>query len=566
MIASLTDMSTETFWESDEEDRNKAKVIEISMTKISHICKMVFIHIDNSRDIQNKVSNIMVYAGQSLGDTNLIKSIDVDGNSGTWISVPIHDVLHTHFRLEFRGSENTLRVRQIKLFGVASLCEENHAARNNPKITNTFQIQQRNCEAETLRVFRLITAQVFGKLILGADLSLNNEQFECQVAGGLETSTTSLLAESLDLREHMVGILFSRSKLSHLQKQVIVHIVHAIRKETHRAKEEWEILNTAAYPHECPDVGNFDEKSENSSNESSRTPDTYCFEMLSMVLALSGSTVGRSYLSQQHGLLKDLLSLLHTGSDRVQRQVTSLLRRILPEIVPETFGDLLGIRKMPPNDFSIVNQNSSLFDINTLGILDIFLAVIAKSLQLQAKIKTVTVAPNKVSSAVKLCNCIDLNVYSLQPYKNNGASEEQTSPQKDDEKVYDFALKLQKNVNEFDKIQKRTEKNQRNLNQRWFFKGTISMKQAENIIGLIRDMAGGKFSEKWSLVTKAAIAESILNLTRLHEVFRTHENCIKTATLWLALASLCVLDRDHVERYPAYAFNALQLFVWNNIN
>lgn len=58
----------------------------------------------------------------------------------------------------------------------------------------------------------------------------------------------------------------------------------------------------------------------------------------------------------------------------------------------------------------------------------------------------------------------------------------------------------------------------------------------------------GKLSDKWSTVTKAAIAESILNLTRLAEVYRTHENCIKTATLWLALASLCVLDKDHVEK------------------
>lgn len=55
-------------------------------------------------------------------------------------------------------------------------------------------------------------------------------------------------------------------------------------------------------------------------------------------------------------------------------------------------------------------------------------------------------------------------------------------------------------------------------------------------------------SDKWSTVTKAAIAESILNLTRLEEMYRTHENCIKTATLWLALASLCVLDKDHVEK------------------
>lgn len=56
-------------------------------------------------------------------------------------------------------------------------------------------------------------------------------------------------------------------------------------------------------------------------------------------------------------------------------------------------------------------------------------------------------------------------------------------------------------------------------------------------------------SERWAIATKAAIAESILNLTRLDEVYRTHDNCIKTATLWLALASLCVLDREHVEKY-----------------
>lgn len=49
-------------------------------------------------------------------------------------------------------------------------------------------------------------------------------------------------------------------------------------------------------------------------------------------------------------------------------------------------------------------------------------------------------------------------------------------------------------------------------------------------------------------MTKAAIAESILNLTRLEESYRVHETCVKTSTLWLALASLCVLDKDHVEK------------------
>lgn len=54
--------------------------------------------------------------------------------------------------------------------------------------------------------------------------------------------------------------------------------------------------------------------------------DAYCFELLSMVLALSGSNVGRQYLAQQLTLLQDLFSLLHTASPRVQRQVGGTCR------------------------------------------------------------------------------------------------------------------------------------------------------------------------------------------------------------------------------------------------
>jgi E3 ubiquitin-protein ligase MYCBP2 len=83
---------------------------------------------------------------------------------------------------------------------------------------------------------------------------------------------------------------------------------------------------------------------------------------------------------------------------------------------------------------------------------------------------------------------------------------------------------------------------------RWFLNGTISAKQAENIMNLIRDMTNGKLSEKWSSIAKAAIAECIINLTRLSEGYRIPETCMTTPTLWLALASLCVLDKDHVEK------------------
>lgn len=487
--------------------------------------------------------NVVFYAGQSLGDTNLIKSVDVDQKACVWIAAKISDETCTHFRLELHGPENTLRVRQIKLLGLPAsfqqgvsvagdeqsqshsqlqpsmpapiLAEPSRTA--NLRLANAARIQQQICEAETLRVFRLITGQVFGKLISNV-----SDAATTAVGPALDNpSGSSLLADSLDLREHMVGILFSRSKLSHLQKQVIVHIVHAIRKEAQRAKEDWELANLAhvlkqppapmlpAPATQTPVLAAL--PSSESSPERSRAPDTYCFEMLSMVLALSGSVVGRSYLSQQHGLLRDLLGLLHTGSDRVQRQVTALLRRILPEITPESFAELLGVQRLPPADYSIAHHSASDFDMSRLGLLDIFLAVIAKSLQLQIKVKTTSVnaaavgaggaagngtaaganasgatatgkpaQAEKTPAFVRLCSSLDLSVQLL---RSRPQTAEPLAP------IPASATNSNSDPFRFDTAVPVKKESKRNLNQRWFLNGIISTKQAESIIGLIRDLA-----------------------------------------------------------------------------
>lgn len=497
MAPALIDNSTETFWESDEEDRNRSKTIELSLSKFDYACRMIFVHIDNTRDVQNKVTNILFFGGQSLGDTALIKTYDVNAKTGSWISTYVNDDSFIHFRIELKGGE-TLRVRQVKLLGeMTSSDEDGGILKSLPKQTNTVQIQHRNCESETLRVFRLLTAQVFGKLILSEKERKDDGDYEDVIstvprsvgAGILESNATSMLADSLDLREHMVGILFSRSKLSHLQKQVIVHIVHAIRKETLRARDEWEsmhtttIFNNRGATTDMHLIGS-EHKSE-STSENSRGPDVYCFEMLSMVLALSGSSVGRSYLSNQHGLLKDLLTLLHTGSDRVQRQVTALLRRILPEVSPEQVADLLGIREMPPNDFSIANQSSDEFDMNQLSILDIFLAVIAKALQLQVKIKSNALSTGKQPIFLQLCNCIDFKVAEMKTLKKTRV----------DILNKDFQNLIMDITNEdsVDSEHAVPLLESKQHNRRWFMKGTSNIKQAENIIALIRDMANVRF-------------------------------------------------------------------------
>lgn len=49
MIGSLTDGSTETFWESGDEDRNRTKYLTITIPP-GHHAKLVCVHADNSRD------------------------------------------------------------------------------------------------------------------------------------------------------------------------------------------------------------------------------------------------------------------------------------------------------------------------------------------------------------------------------------------------------------------------------------------------------------------------------------------------------------------------------------
>lgn len=81
-------------------------------------------------------------------------------------------------------------------------------------------------------------------------------------------------------------------------------------------REEWE--------HAISSKENANSQPSDDDASSDTSSDAYCFELLSMVLALSGSNVGRQYLAQQLTLMQDLFSLLHTASPRVQRQVGSV--------------------------------------------------------------------------------------------------------------------------------------------------------------------------------------------------------------------------------------------------
>ena len=433
------------------------------------------VHIDNGRDIGNKVGSLTFKTGRSTDDMSVVKSLEVDSRFAGWVTCFLSDAGCEAVRIEIKGPDNTVRLRQVKVVGKGSQA----LSPNPPERIESQRIQQSNCEVETLRVFRLITGQVFGKL-----LEPDSELVEAITENWEGNSGT-------DLKEHVVGILFSRSKLSHLQKQVCSHIVAAISKETACLRDDWELSL-------CSEHGSLDQE------DVPKLSDSYCFEMLSMVLALSGSKVGRLYLAQQYTLLRDLLSLLHTGTARVQRAVIAVLRRVLPLVAPARFANLLSIQSLPPKDFTILtaaslqskSQDSKdlAFDPHQMGILDIFLGCIAKALTIQVKKKSGS--GGRAMSTVSLASCIHPRAA---------------------------------------------------VGSRWWLRGSLSKKISEEIVLMLRDMSQGGFSEDWSYITKSAIAEAVLNLTRLGPELRAPEEGVRCGTVWLAVASLCVLDREHVE-------------------
>ncbi len=200
--------------------------------------RCIAVHVDNARDIANKVSLLIFRAGKATAvaggaaaaeeagqaaaaQLTVLKTVEVESRHAGWILCFLTDAetssssaashqhqqqqQHNILRVEIRGPDNTVRLRQVKLIGKSAAEDElagggalllGTPVVHLPNRAESARIQQANCEAETLRVFRLITSQVFGKL-LEPDAEAENPGPGDQWNG-------------TDLKQHVVGILFSR--------------------------------------------------------------------------------------------------------------------------------------------------------------------------------------------------------------------------------------------------------------------------------------------------------------------------------------------------------------------
>ena len=199
-----------------------------------------------------------------------------------------------------------------------------------------------------------------------------------------------------EVREHVVDILFSKNKLSGLQKQVnhcVTHslcgmtsvqqvlsppslplllwyelslsplslslppslppsqfgsqIVHSVHTEMERIKEEWEAAVSKPAP---PKLARQPSSKSLGTEAVPEVSDTYCYELLSMLFGLSQSDVGCAFLAEQEKLVQDLFTLLHTSSERVQLQVRTDSLATYPGLPSLLFPrEGLGTRLLTPS-------------------------------------------------------------------------------------------------------------------------------------------------------------------------------------------------------------------------
>ena len=97
-----------------------------------------------------------------------------------------------------------------------------------------------------------------------------------------------------------------------LPSQTGEHLIQSVHSETQRMEREyWDAIEEFISP---PKPTEGEEVAKISS-------DTYCFELMSMIIGLCRSEPGCQFLASSDCLVQDLFTLLHVASMRVQLQV-----------------------------------------------------------------------------------------------------------------------------------------------------------------------------------------------------------------------------------------------------
>ncbi|XP_077865708.1 E3 ubiquitin-protein ligase MYCBP2-like, partial [Saccoglossus kowalevskii] len=110
------------------------------------------------------------HIGSNTDDVKKAKQVEIESRQSGWLTWNIPDNSKV-VKIDLKGPDNSLRVRQIKILGIS----DGENINVGPMVSSTVK-QQKDCESETLKVFRLLTSQVFGRLFADDDDNIDGKE------------------------------------------------------------------------------------------------------------------------------------------------------------------------------------------------------------------------------------------------------------------------------------------------------------------------------------------------------------------------------------------------------
>eukprot|EP00742_Colponemidia_sp_Colp-10_P004729 GILJ01005044.1.p1 GENE.GILJ01005044.1~~GILJ01005044.1.p1 ORF type:complete len:1771 (+),score=301.85 GILJ01005044.1:1764-7076(+) len=337
-LASLQDNSTDTVWETSFEDENKWKWIRMKFKdEDAATLQEVSVFVANDRDKENGVKEIKIEVGSSDDKLKQTDSVQLHSSFTGWVPLKICMVsadkatrvnLPNIVNIKLSSTGKTTRVRGLRAYANDAASHDEKQAEKERK--KTLKEQEKKVETEALRVFKVLSSQVFSQLMSVKDEKKEddaNEKVDNVEKDKKEPALPDLRKQRSSafagLREHLAGVLFAedQGRLSGLQQQLFELICAEIQSETAKYQTSKHWLKAAVGAPKPAD---------------GEAEDVYCFELISILLSLSGSSVGKRFVATKH-IMATLFSLFSAATPRIQRQIISIWSRVLPETAANKF-------------------------------------------------------------------------------------------------------------------------------------------------------------------------------------------------------------------------------------
>ncbi|ULT86357.1 hypothetical protein L3Y34_006204 [Caenorhabditis briggsae] len=196
MVICLTDESGETFWESGDEDKNRARSLSIQLDEAAH-GEILSLYIDNARDDAYRITAIAFKAILEDGRRKDLTNLNLDPTYSGWVKCCIKDI--HHIQVQFKGPSQASRIRQLLILGYPAKIS------GSPRMvpSTSHHLFFNDTQRDAFALFQAISSQAF----------------------------CGELSEDDTLRERVIDLLFSRVQLYPLQNYVYNQVVQAMEKE-----------------------------------------------------------------------------------------------------------------------------------------------------------------------------------------------------------------------------------------------------------------------------------------------------------------------------------------------